>query len=64
MKNLNVKKNRKKKHYASNYFQFSKSAKMKIDVNVVETTKKRFLKKKNVNFQREQTNKKRIEYRI
>ena len=29
-----------KKHYASNCFQFSKNTRMKIDVNVVETTKK------------------------
>ena len=34
------------KHYASNCFQFSKNTKIKIDVNVVETTKKqKFLKK-------------------
>ena len=41
----------KKKHYASNCFQFSKNAKMKTDVNVVETTeKKSFLKKTEQNF--------------
>ena len=32
--------------YASKCFQFSKNAKMKIDVNVVETTKKKIVKNK------------------
>ena len=40
MKSLSVKKKSKKKHHVSNCFQFSKNAKMKIDVNVVETKKK------------------------
>ena len=35
-----------KKHYVSSCFQFSKNAKMKTDVNVVETTKKKVFKKK------------------
>ena len=81
MRNLNVKKKskkrkksffeiicyicQKKKHYASNCFQFSKNAKMKTDVNVVETTEKdNILKTKFANFQKQQTNKKRIEFRI
>ena len=66
MRNLNVKKKVKKKsfpeitcyicekrkHYTSNCFRFSKNAKIKTDVNVVETTTKKF-----ANFQKQQTNK-------
>ena len=50
-----------KRHYAIKCFNVSKNAKIKTNVNIVEQTKKeKFLKKRFANFQRQQTNKKRI----
>ena len=49
-----------KKHYTIKCFKIFKDVKIKINVNVVEQTKK----KRFANFQKQQTNKKRIKFCI